>query len=290
MKKALQVSLIIIPIIGGTFARYLFWRSSANKQISPPLQVSSLPVAGPVVALKPPPNPESAKIIGPPVSEGPALPPLDKSDAFMLAGIAHLTGNRSSTPLFMEENLVTHIVSTIDNLLRQNIPANGLPVDVPNGSFKVKNQAGVLSIDPANSARYAPYMRLVDAVDAKAVVRLYLEVYPLLQNAYEQLGHPKRYFNDRLLAVLDDLIKAPEISPPIRLVQQHVLYQFSDDDLENRSAGQKMMIRLGLSNEHKLKEKLEAIRSELMKHLRYGGTATGQAPPSPSPTVPALQP
>ncbi|MBW8072937.1 MAG: DUF3014 domain-containing protein [Ferrovum sp.] len=288
MKKALQISLIIIPVIGVTFAGYLFWRSSADKQTSPPLPVSSMPVAGPIVALKPHPNPESAKIIAPPSSEGPALPPLDNSDAFMLSDIAHLTGNRSSTHLFMEENLVTHIVSTLDNLLRQNIPANGLPVDVPKGSFKVKNQAGVLSIDPANSARYAPYMRLVDAVDAKAVVRLYLEVYPLLQKAYEQLGHPKQYFNDRLLAVLDDLIKAPEISPPVQLVQQHVLYQFSDDDLENRSAGQKMMIRLGLSNERKFKEKLEAIRSELLRHLRYGETATGQALPSPSP--PALQP
>uniref|UniRef100_UPI00260F37A5 DUF3014 domain-containing protein n=1 Tax=Ferrovum sp. TaxID=2609467 RepID=UPI00260F37A5 len=228
-----------------------------------------------------------AKIIELPAPKGPSLPPLGKSDPFMLESISHLTKNRSSMRLFNDENLITHIVSTIDNLLRQNIPANGLPVDVPDGSFIVRDQAGVLSIDPANSARYAPYMRLVDAVDAKAVVSLYLEAYPLLQEAYEQLGHPGQYFNARLLAVLDDLIKAPEISLPIPLVQRHVLYQFSDDDLENRSAGQKMMIRLGLTNERKLKAKLEAIRSELMRHLQHDEPRTGQAP---TPAAPALRP
>jgi hypothetical protein len=268
MKKALQVSLIILPMAGGAFAGYLYWKNSADKQAGLQRQVTSLPVAGPMIIPQPPPVPASAKIIGPPTPEIPALPSLDKSDSFMLDSISHLTKNRSLMHLFNDENLVTHLVSTLDNLLRQSIPLSGLPVDAPNGSFRVRNQAGVLSIDPANSARYAPYMRIVDAVDAKAVVRLYLEVYPLFQEAYEQLGHPKQYFNDRLLAVLDDLIKAPEISPPVQLVQPHVLYQFSDDNLENRSAGQKMMIRLGLSNERKLKEKLETIRSELKQHLR----------------------
>ena len=290
MKKALQVSLIILPIVGGAFAGYLYWKKSSDEQASLQRLVPPPPAASPASAPNPPLVPESAKIIESPAPKGPSLPPLGKSDPFMLESIAHLTKNRSSMRLFNDENLITHIVSTIDNLLRQNIPANGLPVDVPEGGFMVRDQAGVLSIDPANSARYAPYMRLVDAVDAKAVVSLYLEAYPLLQEAYEQLGHPGQYFNARLLAVLDDLIKAPEISLPIPLVQRHVLYQFSDDDLENRSAGQKMMIRLGLSNERKLKAKLEAIRSELMQHLQHDETRTGQAPPPTSPAAPALRP
>ncbi len=37
-------------------------------------------------------------------------------------------------------------------------------------------------------------------------------------------------------------------------------------------------------------DKLEAIRSELMRHLQHDETRTGQAPPPTSPAAPALRP
>ncbi|OIQ76552.1 hypothetical protein GALL_417610 [mine drainage metagenome] len=47
-------------------------------------------------------------------------------------------------------------------------------------------------------------------------------------------------------------------------MQPKVLYQFADPKLEARSAGQKIMIRMGADNAAKVKAKLAEIRQELM--------------------------
>ena len=118
-------------------------------------------------------------------------------------------------------------------------------------------------IGPQNAARYAPYVRILQAIDARKLVAVYSRFYPLFQEAYRQLGYPNGYFNDRLITCIDDLLAAPEPDGPIKLTQPKVLYEYADPDLEARSAGQKIMIRIGLDNERKIKAKLREIRSAL---------------------------
>ena len=84
----------------------------------------------------------------------------------------------------------------------------------------------------------------MEAVEAKRLVAAYVRLYPLFQTAYQELGYPNGYFNDRLVQAIDDLLAAPDIAAP-RLVQPKVLYEFADADLEERSAGQKIMLRMG---------------------------------------------
>ncbi|MGQ0653783.1 MAG: DUF3014 domain-containing protein [Betaproteobacteria bacterium] len=43
-----------------------------------------------------------------------------------------------------------------------------------------------------------------------------------------------------------------------------VLYEFVDPDLETRSAGQKIMLRMGAENAAKVKAKLREIRQEIL--------------------------
>jgi hypothetical protein len=72
------------------------------------------------------------------------------------------------------------------------------------------------------------------------------------------------YFNDRLMQAVDDLLAAPEIDTPIEVMQPRVLYEFADPDLETRSAGQKILIRMGKENALRVKAKLWEIRRELV--------------------------
>jgi hypothetical protein len=138
-----------------------------------------------------------------------------------------------------------------------------MPLQPVPGALSTVRAADEVTLSPENSSRYAPYVRVIDALDARAIVRRYVESYPLFQRAYEELGFPNHYFNDRLLEALDDLLAAPEITGPIAVVQPKVLYQFADPDLETRSAGQKIMIRMGGENAANVKAKLREIRSAL---------------------------
>ena len=72
-----------------------------------------------------------------------------------------------------------------------------------------------MAIGARNGERYAPFVRFVDGIDARRAVALYLRVYPLLQQAYEDLGYPGKYFNDRVVEVIDNLLATPTPAGPI---------------------------------------------------------------------------
>ncbi|HQT27434.1 MAG TPA: DUF3014 domain-containing protein, partial [Burkholderiales bacterium] len=88
-----------------------------------------------------------------------------------------------------------------------------------------------------------------ETVDAGKLVEIYIRLYPLFQQAYEELGYPKKYFNDRLMTALDNLLDAPDAREPVRLVRPKVFYLFADQDLEDRSIGQRILMRVGSKNE-----------------------------------------
>ena len=75
----------------------------------------------------------------------------------------------------------------------------------------------------------------------------YVQLYPLFQAAYQELGYPNGYFNDRLIQAIDDMLAAPDVAAP-KLAQPKVLYEFADPALENLSAGQKILVRMGPEN------------------------------------------
>ena len=112
-----------------------------------------------------------------------------------------------------------------------------------------------------------------------AAARLYGRLYPLFQQSYEELGYPGRYFNDRLVGVIDHLLAAPEpggaiavrlvdVQGPEKLTRPWLHYEFADPALEGLSAGQKLLVRVGPVNERRLKARLAALRKAL----------TGEAP------------
>ena len=192
-----------------------------------------------------------------------SLPPpatLDVSDPAMRDALANLFKGNKLPDFVQPMNLIRNIVATIDNLPRSKAAPRLSPVQSTSGALSTTNAGDNLVIAPDNSARYAPVVALVHAVDARQLVAIYVRFYPLFQQAYRELGYPDGYFNDRLVAVIDHLIATPDVRAPIALVQPKVLYQYADPDLEALSAGQKAMIRVGPDNAAVLKAKLREIR------------------------------
>jgi hypothetical protein len=107
-------------------------------------------------------------------------------------------------------------------------------------------------------------VRVIEAIDEKALVADYARAYPLFQQAYVELGYPGKQFNDRLIQAIDDLLSAPELDAPLDLVRPRVVYEFASPDLETRSAGQKIMLRMGPQNAARVKAKLLLVRREIL--------------------------
>jgi hypothetical protein len=60
--------------------------------------------------------------------------------------------------------------------------------------------------------------------------------------------------------VIDHLLATPDVTGPIKLTQPSVMYEFADPKLENLSAGQKALIRMGKANAAVIKTKLRELR------------------------------
>lgn len=194
-----------------------------------------------------------------------ALPALNQSDQVVRDSLAGLLGAKSVEQFLVPENIVRHIVVTVDNLPRKKVAVDLRPIKPTPGETVVSSQGDTSTLSTANYARYAPFMHLVESTDPKTLTAVYFHLYPLFQQAYEDLGYPGKFFNDRLVEVIDHLLAAPEPQAPLELVQPKVFYQFADPKLEDLSAGQKLMIRMGPADERALKAKLRDLRAQLVQ-------------------------
>jgi hypothetical protein len=196
------------------------------------------------------------------------LPALKESDPTLLEALASLFGADPLRQFFLPDEIVRHIVVTIDNLPRREFAAQLSPIRGPEGLPRVTGNDDTLALSPANAERYGPYVKLVEKVDAARAVELYTRYYPLFQQAYVELGFPGGYFNDRLIEVIDHLLAAPEDAGGHPIGAPHVLYEYLDPELEARSGGWKLLMRIGPANAAKVKAKLREIRAQLLKPAR----------------------
>lgn len=255
MKNPLAWVAAVVVLAG--VAAYYYWRTAAAPEPAPPPPVA----AAPPVATAPEPPKILHPVPEPPASATP-LPPLATSDVLAGQTAAGLVGRDAFVRLVVPDDLIRRFVATVDNLPRKTTAQRLMPTRPVPGAFVVAGKDDALAIGEQNPLRYRPYVMALEAADAKAWVAAYVRLYPLLQAAYQELGYPNAYFNDRLVVAIDDMLAAPDVAAP-RLVQPKVLYQYADADLEARSAGQKIMIRMGPANAARVRAKLAALRREL---------------------------
>lgn len=240
-----------------------FWLRPAPQQQPHPALVAAAPAVAPVEpAIRHP-------VQAPPGAS--LLPPLEQADDFVRERITELLGSKAVQTYIQVDGFVRRAVATVDNLSRSLAPPRMWPIRPTPGRFIVETANEGKVIGAKNTARYAPFVALVESVDSGRAAALYQFLYPLFQRAYEHLGYPSKHFNDRLVAVIDLLLETPEPSGPLKVdlpdiegplkpTRPWLLYRFSDPDLERLSSGQKILLRVGRTNEKRLKAKLAEIR------------------------------
>ena len=265
-KSTLWIGIAVAALlaVGG----YWYWQKST---IALPAPVAApVAIAPPVVA----PTPEPA--IRYPLEPGAeadrsALPPPDQVDAYVSAALIKLLGQKFVLTFLQTDAFARRVVVTVDNLAREHAAPRLWPVNPTGGRLAVSGPAGAPILDSSNDARDLPFVRLVESVNPAEAVALYTRLYPLFQRAYEELGYPGRYFNDRLVEVIDHLLTTPVVAGPVRLRFTEVKgpikssspwlhYDYADASLEAASAGRKILLRVGTDNRARLKVKLVELR------------------------------
>ena len=194
------------------------------------------------------------------------LPTLDESDEALRQDLYILATRQALESLFNLDRIIRRFVVTVDNLPRKHLPRSKYRSNrMVSGRFRVAEDNYGIYLGEENFARYAAFVDLLESMNTDQLVALYLYYYPLIQAAYEDMGYPSAYFNDRLVDVIDQLLRTPDVSGRIRLVRPRVLYKYADPELEALSAGQKVLIRIGPQNASRVKTKLRELRKQLVR-------------------------
>ncbi len=267
MTRAYAVAFFVLLAIGGGL---LWWR---HHQAAPvvatqaPRPAATAPTPPPVAL------PEAQAIRHPLPSPGAGgLPSLDGSDDYVGNALAELLGRKKVRELLHLDGVIRRFVATVNNLATDDASASLWPVKTIAGRFETEPSGGGLVIASRNAERYAPFVQFAEGIDARRAVALYVRVYPLLQQAYEDLGYPGKYLNDRVVEVIDNLLATPTPAGPLAVKRFAAdgggsgggLYVYEDPALEASSAGQKILLRLGRENAAGLTAKLREIRAQLV--------------------------
>lgn len=195
------------------------------------------------------------------------LPPLSDSDSYVRTQLQEIFGSDLDA-LLVGADLISKFVTTTDNLTAATPARKTWPVAMRMDAFRVvatDDGSGEFEMSPENYVRFDFPVNLLTTPAPATLAAAYRRLYPLVQQAYTELGYPDRYFNDRLIEVIDHLLSTPQPVEPVRLVRPRVYYQYADPQLEALSGGQKLLLRMGGANAAKLRKLLQELRQELSK-------------------------
>ena len=273
MNRTGLIIFILVVTLGAVALSIYFQNSPMQEQTVQQIQpkLPPAPVKTPIVhypVLEPaaeqtPVEQESptAQALSPQLPE--KLPLVQESDQSIQTALSSLLSEEAINRLFNKDNFIQKFVATIDSLPGKRLSRNILPIKPPGGKFLVSGTPEAPQTSSRNYKRYSASLRLFEAIDADLAIKIYTHFYPLFQTAYEQLGYKNAYFNDRLVYVIDHLIDTPNPPDPIQLAQPAVLFTYADPNLEKRSVGQKILLRLGQEQRTRVFKLLNTYRQKL---------------------------
>ena len=245
------ISVLAVAIVAG-LATFFFFSGQETVEEPEPIVEAPLPAPPPPAS---PPVVESVEEI--------ALPSLDESDSLVRNLVAALTSHPAFAAWLIPDQLVRTFVLVVDNVADGNNPAARLTPLRPTQRFRVRGEAQQLGVDPASYARYNTHAEIVASINPVGAAELYRRLYPLITEAYAELGHPDGGFDDTLLRALRNLLEVPVLERDVTLVPRATFFEFVDDEIEDLYSVQKQFLGMGPRNVRAVQASLLDIAREI---------------------------
>ncbi|UUO24695.1 DUF3014 domain-containing protein [Colwellia sp. M166] len=197
------------------------------------------------------------------------LPTLDESDSWFTAKLPDLTWRKELVKLMVTDDMIRRFVVFTDNFSQGTLAYEHTPLVTPNAKFTaIESQAdnGVKwQWDESNTRRFSLYVDLLRSMDSEMLIQWYVELKPLIDQAYAELGYPDDDFTEVLHGAITKVLdmEIPKNQP--ELERPSVMYKYKDESLESLDDAEKLLLRLGKENLLVIKSVLLEINEKLAK-------------------------
>jgi hypothetical protein len=233
------VALALLVVVAGV--AWFLLRSGPDPETRAPAPVAEFPEPAP---------PDLPDV--PPLD----LPELGASDALVRELVARLSAHPRLAAWLATDRLIERFVLVVVDLAGGFNPAANLPHMAPAEPFAVRESDGRLVIAPESHRRYDLLGAVVASLDTEGTVRLYLQLLPLIEEAFQELGIPDRTFSETLELALRNVLAVEVPAGPLEVVAgEGIMYEFRDAGLEARRGAEKALIRMGPENARRIQDK-----------------------------------
>jgi len=187
------------------------------------------------------------------------LPALNQSDEWLRKRAKDLPNYSKLAEWLKVNDLIRRITAAVDNIADGMSPRAHLGFLDPKKAFRVAKKGENLIINPQSYHRYDRAADTFASLDAATVVRIFQELKPLFQEAYKELGYPRRDFQETLIRAIKELLETPMVEGNITVMEGVISYHMVEEDLEDLNEAQKHLLRMGPQNTRKIQNKLREM-------------------------------
>lgn len=244
-------------VVAAGFAGYYFVTSGAS--VPPPEQLAVTPSSPPAESISPSATPlEAAGTM--PVD----VPPLDASDAVVRTLVTALSANPRVAAWLTTNGLIRNFTVIVANIADGVTPARHLSVLRPTGPFQVVTRGRDVRVDARSFERYNAVAAAAASLDPIGAARLYTTLKPRIDEAYRDLGQPDVPFDRTLERAIVRLLEVPVVEGALSVKEQGGTgYGLVDTRLEDLTAAQKQLLRMGPDNVRTIQGALRAFAQAL---------------------------
>jgi hypothetical protein len=269
-RRIAVTAVVIIAVIGIGAGIYFSTGKNAPTNVDEPAPAVAR-TAEPPPAAKMPPAPD---IPGPPPTPAPEPLPeaapaepevtIQNSDQELRDLLAPSAASALVAQALEANDLVQRSAGMIDGFSRGLIPRKALPLAPPKTTFSTVEVEGLTYIDPTSYGRYDSYARAIDSLNVDLLVSTFHRYRHLLEQTYSGFGYSAEDMDNALIRSLDYILATPEPSEPAALKRKEAIFQYADPQLEQLTALQKQLLRMGPENSAKIKRQARALRQGLL--------------------------
>jgi hypothetical protein len=197
------------------------------------------------------------------------LPTLDESDAWFSTKLPTLTWRKELLKLMVTDDLIRRFVVFTDNFSQGTLAYEHAPLITPNAKFTAlaeqTDQGVKWQWDENSTRRFSLYVDLLRSMDSEMLIQWYVELKPLIDQAYAELGYPDEDFSEVLHNAITKVLdmEIPKEQP--ELERPSVMYKYKDPSLESLDDTEKLLLRLGKENLLVIKSVMLEINEKLAR-------------------------
>lgn len=187
------------------------------------------------------------------------LPSLGASDELLRRLAPALSAHPRVAEWFATDALIRRFVVSVVNLAQGRSPRARLEFMAPSGDIGVRAAGERLILDPDSYRRYDGIAEAFGSMDAEGVAELYHRLRPLFDQAYRELGLPRRTFDEQLALAFGRVLAFEPPEGPVVMVDEGGIYELADPRLEQLSPAAKHLLRMGPDNARLVQAKTREI-------------------------------